>query len=50
MHSRLRSAHPPLGLRVALVALVADLGELEPGTYTITDATGGAAAITVVVA
>jgi len=28
---------------------VVDLGELEPGTYAVTDATGGAPAITVMV-
>ena len=43
-----------IGIDVCIEIAVAkrtliDLGDLEPGTYTITDATGGAAPITVVV-
>jgi hypothetical protein len=49
----LRQGHAPgdfvcIDIAVAKHALV-DLGDLEPGAYTITDATGGAAPIEVVV-
>jgi hypothetical protein len=49
----LRQGHPPgdlvcIDIAVSKHALV-DLGDLEPGTYTITDAAGGAPPIEVVV-
>jgi hypothetical protein len=49
----LREGHGPGDVACIEIAVqkhtIVELGELDPGTYTITDATGGAAPIEVVV-